>query len=111
MRLLVGQTTYEGSDTVSSAVGVIVGSGNAAIALKPRIDPMAPDNTKLPETDGGVADVTAWFQFNCARTLASSPDVQACVKLDRAWPAPSKFARARFDSSGAHRACEMSWLR
>lgn len=84
LRLLVGQTTYDSTDTVSSSVGVIVGSGNAAILLKPRIDPTAPDNsalllrmknrgsalqmppqattsTKLPDTDGGVADVTAWI--------------------------------------------------
>jgi hypothetical protein len=84
MRLVVGQKSYAGTDTVASAVGVTVGSGNAAIVGKPRIDPMEPDNsalllrmtargtalqmpplgtssTKLPDTEGGVADVTGWI--------------------------------------------------
>jgi hypothetical protein len=83
MRLLTGQKTYEDTDTFKSAVGVIVGSGNAAIVGKPRIDPMEPTtsaillrmenrgtalqmpplsttSTKVPDTAGGVADVTAW---------------------------------------------------
>lgn len=80
-RLLVGMKTYESTATVTSSVGVIVGSANAAIVDKPRIDPMAPDNsaalirmksravgvqmpplgTKVADTEGGVADVTAWI--------------------------------------------------
>jgi mono/diheme cytochrome c family protein len=83
LRLLTDQKTYEDTDTVKSSVGVIVASGNAAIVGKPRIDPMAPDtsaillrmkdrgtplqmpplattSTKVPDTAGGVSDVTAW---------------------------------------------------
>lgn len=80
-RLLVGMKTYESTATATSAVGVIVGSPNAAIVDKARIDPMAPDDsavlirmksraagvqmpafgTKVPDTDGGVADVSAWI--------------------------------------------------
>jgi hypothetical protein len=84
MRLLTSQKTYEDTDTFKSTVGVIV--GNAAIAEikdRPRIDPMTPENsailvrmkargtqvqmppksttsTKLPDTEGGVTDVTNW---------------------------------------------------
>jgi hypothetical protein len=81
LRLLVGMKTYESTDTVKSSVGVIVGSPNAAIADKPRIDAMAPDTsavlirmksrtpgvqmpplgTKVADTEGGVADVNDWI--------------------------------------------------
>lgn len=47
LRLAVGQTVYEETDIVTSSVGVIVGSGMAAITGKPRIDPMAPTNSAL----------------------------------------------------------------
>lgn len=69
---------------MTSTVGVTVASGNYAIAGKPRIDPMAPNNsapllrmgdrgsglqmpplattsTKVADLEGGVVDVTAWI--------------------------------------------------
>jgi hypothetical protein len=85
LRLVAGDTTYETTDTVTSTVGVIVGSAQAAIVGKPRIAPMEPadsavllrmqargsgvqmpplgtNSTKVADTDGGVADVTAWIK-------------------------------------------------
>lgn len=47
LRLRVSQTDYETTDTVTTSVGVIVGSAMVAIADKPRIDPMAPDNSAI----------------------------------------------------------------
>ena len=79
LRLLVGQTAYDQTDTVLTSVGITTVHPNAALNGKPRIDPMEPDTStillrmkdratfpmppvasKVPDTDGGVADVTAW---------------------------------------------------
>jgi len=84
LRLSVGQKTYATTDAVISTVGVVVQSGNAAIAGKSRIAAHDPTNsailirmkdrgtglqmpplgtvsTKLPDTDGGVKALTDWI--------------------------------------------------
>jgi hypothetical protein len=81
LRLSVGQTMYATTDAVTTTVGVVVVSGNAAITGKNRItlnDPqnsailirmmsrvagvqMPPLGTKLADTDGGVKVVTDWI--------------------------------------------------
>ncbi len=79
LRLLVGKNDYAQTDTVLTTVGVSTVHGNVALNGKPRIDPMMPANStillrmqdratfpmppiasKVPDTDGGVAAVTAW---------------------------------------------------
>ncbi|HKY35735.1 MAG TPA: hypothetical protein VJN18_07350 [Polyangiaceae bacterium] len=79
LRLLVGKTDYAQTDTVLTTVGVSTVHPNVALSGKPRIDPMMPANStillrmqnrttfpmppiasKAPDTDGGVAAVTAW---------------------------------------------------
>lgn len=85
LRLRVAQTDYAQTDAVRTTVNVPVRSGLAALAGKDRIEPGQPENsaigvrmhargieglqmppynsnsTKLPDTSGGVADVTAWI--------------------------------------------------
>ena len=85
LRLRVAQTDYAHTDTVRTTVNVPVRSGLAALVGKDRIAPGQPENsgiwarlhargieglqmppynsnsTKLPDTFGGVADVTEWI--------------------------------------------------
>jgi hypothetical protein len=86
MRLLTSFASYDETDTVKSAVGVATASANVAISGKPRIDeagdptnssivirmsargvplqmpPLSSTSTKVADTEGGVADVTAWVE-------------------------------------------------
>jgi hypothetical protein len=80
LRLLVAQTAYAQTDTVLTTIGVPTINAYPELHDKPRIDPQAPSNsaiylrmsdrnefpmpplaTKFPDTDGGVAAVTAWI--------------------------------------------------
>jgi hypothetical protein len=83
LRLVVDQTEYTETDLVATTVGIATFSEDAATSDMPRIAPMDPANssvlirmqargtelqmpplvttsTKVADTSGGVADVTAW---------------------------------------------------
>lgn len=80
LRLLVGQTDYEQTDTVLTTIGVPTLNENTDLYGKPRIAPQEPNSsaiylrmsnrddypmpplgTKLADTDGGIAAVLAWI--------------------------------------------------
>jgi hypothetical protein len=80
LRLLVGQTSYAQTDTVLTTIGVPTINSYPELHGKPRIDPQSPSTsaiylrmsdrnkfpmpplaTKFPDTEGGVAAVTAWI--------------------------------------------------
>lgn len=80
LRLLVAQTPYEQTDTVLTTIGVATLNEDPALHGKPRIAPqsaadsaiylrmndrdaypMPPLGTKLPDTDGGLAAISAWI--------------------------------------------------
>jgi hypothetical protein len=77
---LVAQTNYADTDAVHTTIGVPTINAYPELHDKPRIDPGSPTNsaiylrmsdrnkfpmpplaTKFPDTDGGVAAVTAWI--------------------------------------------------
>lgn len=81
LRLLVAQTDYAKTDTVITTIGVPTLNAATELHGKPRIDPqqpatsaiflrmsnrgdfqMPPIATKLPDTDGGLAQVQAWIE-------------------------------------------------
>lgn len=81
LRLLVGQTDYELTDTVLTTVGVATLHENPELNGKPRIAaqsasdsaiylrmsdrddyPMPPLGTKLPDEDGGIAAILSWIE-------------------------------------------------
>jgi hypothetical protein len=80
LRLLVGQTDYDETDTVLTTIGVPTLNANADLYGKPRIDPqsaatsaiylrmsnrdqypMPPIATEQPDSAGGVATIKAWI--------------------------------------------------
>jgi hypothetical protein len=80
LRLLVGQTDYEQTDTVLTTIGVPTLNENTDLYGKPRIAPQEPNRsaiylrmsnrddypmpplgTKVADTDGGIAAVLAWI--------------------------------------------------
>jgi hypothetical protein len=80
LRLLVAQTNYAETDTVLTTIGVPTINAYPELHDKPRVDPGAPSNsaiylrmsdrdkfpmpplaTKFPDTEGGVAAVSAWI--------------------------------------------------
>jgi hypothetical protein len=79
LRLSVTKLDYADTDTVLTTVGVPTVRNTPALQGKPRIDPQAPDTStillrmkdratypmppigsEVPDTDGGIVDVTAW---------------------------------------------------
>ena len=80
LRLLVAQTSYAQTDSVRTTIGVPTVNAYSELHDKPRIDPQSPQTsaiylrmsdrnkfpmpplaTKFPDTDGGVAAITAWI--------------------------------------------------
>lgn len=80
LRLSVHQLDYAETDSVKTTVGISTMNAKPALAGKPRIDPQSPSTStvlmrmenrsdypmppvgsKLADTAGGVADVTAWI--------------------------------------------------